>query len=68
MSEQVIIDLEDLREIIKLLYARYDDERFVPRPRYRELARKLDLIFPRPGPLDALPFNRKRIVITLEII
>ena len=68
MSEQVTIDLEDLREIIKLLHARYDDERFVPRARYRELARKLEMIFPRPGFVDALPFNRKRIVIRLEII
>ena len=68
MSEQVAIDLEDLREIIRLLHARYDDERFVPRARYRELARKLEMIFPRPGLVDALPFNRKRIVIRLEII
>jgi hypothetical protein len=72
MSEQVTIDLGDLREIIKLLHARYDDERFVPRARYRELARKLEMIVPRPGPnpgpIDALPFNRKRIVIRLEII
>jgi hypothetical protein len=30
MSKQVTIDLEDLREIISLLHARYDDERFVP--------------------------------------
>ena len=68
MSEQVTIDLEDLREIIKVLHARYDDERFVPRARYRALARKLEMIIPRPGLVDALPFNRKRIVIRLEII
>jgi hypothetical protein len=68
VSEQVTIDIEDLREIIRLLHARYDDERFAPRARYRELARKLEMIIPRPGLLDALPHNRKRIVIKLETI
>lgn len=68
MSQQVTIDIEDLREITKLLHARYDDERFVPRARYRELARKLEMIIPRPGFLDALPYKSKRIVIRLEII
>ena len=67
MSEPVTIDIEDLREIIRLLHARYDDERFVPRARYRELARKLETIFPR-LPLDAFAYKSKRIVIRLESI
>ena len=65
MSEPVTIDLEDLREIIKLLHARYDDERFVPRARYRELARKLEMVLPS-IPLDAFPYSSRRIVIRFE--
>jgi hypothetical protein len=66
MSEQVTIDIDDLREIIKLLHARYDDERLVPRARYRELARKLEMVFP-PNPLATVLFS-KRVVIRLESI
>ena len=66
MSEQVTIGVDDLREIIKLLHARYDDERLVPRARYRELARKLEMVLPA-SPLDTLLFS-KRVVIRLESI